>query len=94
MTSKLVFIKELGVGTALAVLIDASIIRALLVPSLMELLGPVAWWAPRPLRRLYGRIGLRESAMAPRPAPSRARVRNGPKVAFSHPDGELHDAHD
>jgi uncharacterized membrane protein YdfJ with MMPL/SSD domain len=40
-TSKLVFIKELGVGTALAVLIDATIIRALLVPSLMRLLGTV-----------------------------------------------------
>ena len=59
-TSKLVFIKELGVGTALAVLIDASIIRALLVPSLMELLGPWNWWGPKPLRRLHDRIGLRE----------------------------------
>jgi len=39
-TSQIVFIKELGIGAALAVLIDASIIRALLVPSLMELLGP------------------------------------------------------
>ena len=63
-TSKLVFIKELGVGTALAVLIDASIIRALLVPSLMELLGSWNWWAPRPLRRLHDRIGLRESGRA------------------------------
>jgi uncharacterized membrane protein YdfJ with MMPL/SSD domain len=51
-TSKLVFIKELGLGTALAVLIDASVIRGLLVPSLMELLGDWNWWAPRPLRRL------------------------------------------
>jgi uncharacterized membrane protein YdfJ with MMPL/SSD domain len=59
-TSKLVFIKELGLGTALAVLIDASIIRALLVPSLMELLGSWNWWAPRPLRRLHDRIGLQE----------------------------------
>jgi len=59
-TSSLVFIKELGLGAALAVLIDASIIRALLVPSLMELLGSVNWWAPRPLRRLHERIGLRE----------------------------------
>jgi RND superfamily putative drug exporter len=54
-TSKLVFIKELGLGTALVVLIDASIIRALLVPSLMVLLGKWNWWAPRPLRRLYAR---------------------------------------
>jgi RND superfamily putative drug exporter len=64
----LVFIKELGVGTALAVLIDATVIRALLVPSLMALLGSANWWAPRPLRRLYHRIGLREGASTPRPA--------------------------
>jgi uncharacterized membrane protein YdfJ with MMPL/SSD domain len=54
-TSKLVFIKELGLGTALAVLIDASIIRVLLVPSLMELLGKWNWWAPAPLRWLHAR---------------------------------------
>jgi len=59
-TSQIVFIKELGLGAAFAVLIDASIIRALLVPSLMELLGSANWWAPRPLRRLHDRIGLRE----------------------------------
>ena len=64
-TSKLVFIKELGLGTALAVLIDASLVRALLVPSLMELLGRWNWWAPAPLRRLYERIGWHESASPP-----------------------------
>ena len=57
-TSEIVFVKELGLGAVLAVLIDASIIRALLVPSLMQLLGPLNWWAPRPLRRLHDRIGL------------------------------------
>jgi len=55
-TSQIIFIKENGVGTALAVLIDASIIRALLVPSLMELLGRWNWWAPGPLRRLHARL--------------------------------------
>jgi RND superfamily putative drug exporter len=64
-TSEIVFIKELGIGTALAVLIDATIVRALLVPSLMALLGRWNWWAPRPLRRLHARIGLGE---APSPA--------------------------
>src|SRR5204863_501756 len=59
-TSRIVFIKELGVGTAAAVAIDATLVRALLVPSLMELLGPLNWWAPRPLRRLHARLGLRE----------------------------------
>ena len=73
-TSKLVFIKELGVGTALAVLIDASIIRALLVPSLMGLLGSWNWWAPKPLRRVHDRIGLREGVSTPSPAPTPSRA--------------------
>jgi len=59
-TSEIIFIKENFIGVALAVLIDASIIRALLVPSLMELLGRWNWWAPKPLRRLYWKIGLSE----------------------------------
>jgi len=63
-TSEIIFIKENGVGTALAVLIDASIIRALLVPSLMELLGKWNWWAPAPLRRLHERWGIGEAAPA------------------------------
>jgi uncharacterized membrane protein YdfJ with MMPL/SSD domain len=63
-TSQIIFIKELGIGTALAVLIDATIIRALLVPSLMKLLGEWNWWAPKPLARLHARIGLREGAPA------------------------------
>jgi uncharacterized membrane protein YdfJ with MMPL/SSD domain len=60
-TSEVVFIKELGIGTALAVLIDAFLVRALLVPSLMALLGRWNWWAPRPLARLHARFGLAES---------------------------------
>jgi uncharacterized membrane protein YdfJ with MMPL/SSD domain len=51
-TSEIVFIKENGIGAALAVLIDASIIRALLVPALMALLGKWNWWAPAAFRRL------------------------------------------
>jgi uncharacterized membrane protein YdfJ with MMPL/SSD domain len=68
-TSQIIFIKQNGVGTALAVLIDASIIRALLVPSLMELLGKWNWWAPAPLRRLYERYGISETAV---PDPEKA----------------------
>jgi uncharacterized membrane protein YdfJ with MMPL/SSD domain len=49
-TSHLVFIKELGFGTALGVLIDATIVRAMLVPSLMAMLGALNWAAPRWLR--------------------------------------------
>jgi uncharacterized membrane protein YdfJ with MMPL/SSD domain len=59
-TSDVFFIKELGFGAALAVAIDATFVRALLVPALMGRLGERAWWAPRPLRRLHARIGLRE----------------------------------
>jgi uncharacterized membrane protein YdfJ with MMPL/SSD domain len=60
-TSQMIFIKQLGLGTALAVLIDATIIRALLVPSLMEMLGRWNWWAPQPLRRLHARLRLGEA---------------------------------
>lgn len=59
-TSQIIFIKELGVGTAIAVLIDATIVRALLVPSLMALLGKANWWAPAPLRRFHDRFGVSE----------------------------------
>jgi uncharacterized membrane protein YdfJ with MMPL/SSD domain len=60
-TSQIIFVKELGLGTALAVLIDATIIRALLVPALMQLLGRWNWWAPAPLARLHARLGFREA---------------------------------
>jgi RND superfamily putative drug exporter len=60
-TSQLVFLKELGVGAAAAVLIDAFVVRALLVPALMRLLGGANWWSPRPLRRLHNRLGITES---------------------------------
>jgi RND superfamily putative drug exporter len=63
-TSEIVFIKQVGIGTAAAVLIDATIIRALLVPSLMKLFGERNWWAPRPLRRLHERLRLAEGAAA------------------------------
>ena len=64
-TSHIFFIKELGFGAALAVAIDATFVRALLVPALMGRLGERAWWAPRPLRRLHARIGLREGGSGP-----------------------------
>jgi RND superfamily putative drug exporter len=64
-TSQIIFIKQVGLGTAFAVLLDATIIRALLVPALMEMLGKWNWWAPRPLRKLHERIGLSEHAPPP-----------------------------
>jgi len=50
--SQMVFIKEVAVGTALAVLVDATLVRAFLMPALMQLCGERAWWSPRPLARL------------------------------------------
>jgi RND superfamily putative drug exporter len=63
-SSQIIFIKQLGFGTAMAVLIDATLVRALLVPALMRLLGDWNWWAPRPLAALHRRIGLREGTAA------------------------------
>lgn len=60
-TSQIVFVKQVGLGTALAVAIDATIVRCLLVPSLMALLGERNWWAPAPLKRLHARLRLGEA---------------------------------
>jgi RND superfamily putative drug exporter len=60
-TSPIIVLKVLGLGTALAVLLDATVVRALLVPSLMQLLGKWSWWAPAPLRRLHARIRVSEA---------------------------------
>jgi RND superfamily putative drug exporter len=56
------FIQMFGIGTGLAIVIDATLIRGVLVPAGMRLLGRAAWWSPRPLRKLHDRIGLREAA--------------------------------
>jgi RND superfamily putative drug exporter len=53
---------------ALAVVVDAAIVRSLLVPATMKLLGDWNWWAPAPLRRFHARYGLRESAHEQQPA--------------------------
>jgi RND superfamily putative drug exporter len=59
--SSVFFVKQIAVGMAFGVLIDATVVRALLVPSLMRLLGEWNWWAPAPLRRLQARFGFSES---------------------------------
>jgi RND superfamily putative drug exporter len=60
-SSRVSFIKLSGVGLALAVLIDAFVIRGTLVPAFMRLAGDLNWWAPGPLRRLHDRFGISES---------------------------------
>jgi RND superfamily putative drug exporter len=59
-TSGVSFIKMFGIGLGLAVLMDATIVRAFLVPAFMRLAGEANWWAPAPLRRFHDRYGLRE----------------------------------
>jgi trehalose monomycolate/heme transporter len=68
--SGITFIKLMGVGMIVALLVDATIIRVLLVPATMRLLGQANWWAPRPLRRLYARYGIKEEAEPAAPAPA------------------------
>jgi len=69
-TSGIVFMKMIGVGMLVALLIDATIVRALLVPATMRLLGRWNWWAPGPLRRFWERYGIRENEIGPGTDPS------------------------
>jgi RND superfamily putative drug exporter len=69
LTSGFTHIKTLALGTALAVLLDASVVRGLLVPAIMRIAGTANWWAPAPLRRMHRALGL---SHAPRPAPAPA----------------------
>jgi RND superfamily putative drug exporter len=57
-SGQLLVIKEVGIGLAVAVFLDATLVRMLLVPATMTLLGKWNWWAPAPLRRLYERKGI------------------------------------
>jgi RND superfamily putative drug exporter len=59
-SSDISFIKLLGLGTGLAVLVDATLIRGALVPAFMRLMGAWNWWAPQPLKALHRRFGLSE----------------------------------
>ncbi|MGW1812929.1 MMPL family transporter [Streptomyces sp. NPDC002125] len=64
-TSRVTNTKMLGLGIALAVLMDAMVVRSLLVPAVMKLMGRVTWWAPAPLRAFHQRFGLSEGETAP-----------------------------
>jgi RND superfamily putative drug exporter len=63
-------IEEIGLGLTVAVVIDATVVRCLLVPATMTLLGRVNWWAPRWLKRLHRRIGFGEHQLPEAPAPA------------------------
>lgn len=83
-TSRVANTKMLGLGIALAVLMDAMVVRSLLVPSVMKLMGKATWWAPAPLRAFQRRFGLSEGKSAPLPAeeiskdaPERDKITSG-----------------
>ncbi|MFG2945643.1 MMPL family transporter [Streptomyces adustus] len=75
-TSRVTNTKMLGLGIALAVLMDAMVVRSLLVPAIMRLTGRATWWAPAPLRRFHQRFGLSEGepAQDAGPLPDRDKV--------------------
>ncbi|MVO89457.1 MMPL family transporter [Streptomyces sp. p1417] len=79
-TAKISFLQMFGLGSGLAILIDALAVRGVLVPAAMRLLGRSAWYAPRPLRRFHDRFGLSENgpeaAPAPRPVAPHPQERN------------------
>jgi len=86
-SSQITFIKLFGLGLTLAVLMDATLIRGVLVPAFMRLAGDANWWAPAPLRRIYERWGIKEpDELGPvavpgvrRPAPVPVPVESGPR---------------
>jgi RND superfamily putative drug exporter len=81
-TSGVSFMKLFGVGLTLAVLMDATLIRGVLVPAFMRLAGEANWWAPGPLRRLHDRFGVSESDGAPSPAPAPRPLQDERSHAF------------
>ena len=60
-TSQVSFLQLFGLGAGLAILIDATLVRGILVPASMRILGPASWYAPAGMRRLHARVGLAET---------------------------------
>ncbi|KJY30178.1 MMPL family transporter [Streptomyces sp. NRRL S-495] len=83
LVSSIAFMQMIGVGLVIAVVVDATLVRAVLVPATMKLLGHRAWWAPAPLRRIRQRIVLPPTGSGARPAagpgPARPATANGPR---------------
>ena len=74
----------IGVGMILALVLDATVVRMLLVPALLRLLGEAAWWAPRPLRKRQQRVGRHEAEPSGQETPRRPG-RNRRRPALDHP---------
>ncbi|ROZ64252.1 MMPL family transporter [Kocuria soli] len=64
-TSQVTFLQLFGIGTAFAILLDATLVRGVLVPSFMRIAGNANWWSPGPLRKLHGLVGLSEVSDGP-----------------------------
>ncbi|MBD2869866.1 MMPL family transporter [Paenibacillus arenilitoris] len=79
-TGEVVFLKMLGVGMTLAVLVDATLIRSVLVPAFMKLAGRANWWAPKALRRFHERYGISEGD----PAEARRETEEAQPKAIVH----------
>jgi RND superfamily putative drug exporter len=80
------FMRMFGLGLTLAVLVDATLVRMVLVPAFMHLLGRWSWWAPKPLALLHDRYGISESDSSPvgaaaGPTAGRHRQEDGPPAA-------------
>lgn len=70
--SGITFMKMIGLGMAIAIFLDATVVRMLLVPATMRLLGRANWWVPGPLGRLYSKYGIKESDESVEPLPERS----------------------
>ncbi|MCD0445273.1 MMPL family transporter [Glycomyces sp. A-F 0318] len=73
--SGITFMKMIGLGMAIAILLDATVVRMLLVPATMRLLGRANWWVPGPLGRLYAKYGIKETDESVAPAEERTPVK-------------------
>ena len=76
-TSGIVFVKMIGIGLVIAIALDATVVRALLVPATMRVLGRANWWAPGPLVRWWQRHGFRETGPAQQQTPEAELTRVG-----------------
>jgi RND superfamily putative drug exporter len=81
-SSEVAFMQQLGVGMALAVAVDATLVRGVLVPAALRLTGRASWWSPRALRALHDRFGLHELPVTP---PAEPMARPGPPLPTHSP---------
>ncbi|MDH6109908.1 RND superfamily putative drug exporter [Kitasatospora sp. MAP12-15] len=84
---QMLMVKQMGIALAVAVAVDATLVRCLLVPAAMSLFGEFNWWAPAPLRRLHARFGLREHvALPPLDIATSVPAQRSPSVPEQEPE--------